>query len=140
MATNYKRFLRNFVNNIQLFQNLMWKTLPHNTTHQVCFYSCWQERGNERQYAAILNKMHQIIKFPDFRRRKIRVHSQTDHSSHLNIIVTAQFLSSCCISQSEKTDPPLQRISIEPIKILGEYSPLRWNKTEEECETTKILG
>jgi len=33
-----------------------------------------------------------IIKFPEFRRRKIRVHSQTHLSSHLDIIVTAQFL------------------------------------------------
>ena len=32
LTTNYKRFSRHFVNNIQRFQILVWKISPHNTT------------------------------------------------------------------------------------------------------------
>jgi len=108
-------------------------TTQHNTAQYTKFAFLLVGRkgvmkGNTRRYSTKCTKFIWIMKIIKFRRRKIRVHSQTHQLSHLAFIVTTQFLSSCCISYSEKTNPPLQHWSIETIKMLDEYSPLCSNK------------
>ena len=124
-------------------------TTQHNTTLQVCFSPCWQERGNERQYAAILNKMHQIYR--NYENYKIFWIPKEKITSSLP---DAPFATSGYYRKStvpkllvyltqQKGNPPLQHRSIETIKILGEYSPLRWNKnwsvrSDENTRTIQV--
>jgi hypothetical protein len=111
----------------------IWYEKYHHTTLEVCFSPCCPERGNERQYAAILNKMHQI--YSNYENYKISWIPKEKNTSSLPDapFVTSRYYRKCTVPKLllyliQRKLPLLQHRSIETIKILGEYNPLRWNK------------
>lgn len=141
-------YLRNVITKFREKHSTVSEVVMENITTQRNTLSLLEGKGQWKTTIVILNKMHKIYrsyktyKNSWFSKEKNTSALPDDLSSHLDIIITAEFLSSCCISNSEKTNPPLQHRNIETIKILSKHSPLRWHKcwrSVQNDENTRII-